>query len=964
MSRVRFVAAIAALMTFVAVPSFSQTTNAGAANGQAGKSKTLQTVQVLGSRIKKAAMVNQTPVITITSEDIQDSGLASIGDILQQLAISGSAISTHMNSANNFGGAPDGSGVGQGAATISLRSLGSKRTLILVDGLRWVNGSSASGVSASVDLNTIPTGAIDRIEILANGASPLYGSDAIGGVINIITKKSQDGAAAHVYYGDHSVGAGNVHRTDLSFGGKGDRYQFFLDLSHLKQTAISSTAWGVSDQCVPGTGLANCSAYTANGIVRFQAPNGNTYGGLCPNGICHLAPNGVAADGKQTFPSGYHQFTGADRYFYPVGELLLTPSKRTGFFANVTYKVTDNVKMYLRGTYSQRDSSSTAAPVDLGIGPVQCGPTSVCFHTNVDVTNPYNPFGFTLDASNPNTGAARRLVEFGPRIPTQKVDTRYFAGGFTGFFDVGDHEFNWDVNFVRATNDATQRIQGTFSATNVQKALGPLADCTADANCVPLNIFGGAGTITQDMLDYIRYVPFQSSHQGMGLASANISGNLLRLPAGSLDFAAGYAHRNMDGNFMPDANAVANGTLPTSGGYKTDEAYVELNIPLLANKPGFKSLNLDVASRYTRNSIFGGTANSKAGFYWQVYDDLTLRGTWGQGFRAPSIGELYSPVLHPNLTIVDPCNYNSALMSPQVAANCKTLGVPDPSTFQQANIQISTSSGGNIHLQPERSRGITLGGVYSPAWAANTSWSQRLDFTLTYYKTTIRNVIEVADPQSLLNRCALTLDPSACGQQKRNAAGFLVLIQNTLQNIGRTDTSGFDFGVNWQGVETGIGRFGASVQGTYVKEFRTMEVGSGTVSPKAPGIEVDTSAIPRLSGRFRINWQRQNWRAAWTMRYISGLTEGCGRAAGFPICEGAPSPRFPAGTHHIGTIVYNDARVTWTLPITLPTALTLGVNNIFGRDASPCVTCRLNGYDATTYDLPGRLYYISANVKF
>jgi hypothetical protein len=169
----------------------------------------LEAVEVTGSRIKKAEVEGQTPVLTITSKDIEATGLGSIGDVIQRLSVSGSSLNTKFNSAGNFGFPPDGGGVGSGSTTISLRNLGAKRTLILVDGLRWVNESSASGVSAAVDLNTIPSSIVDRIEILTDGASSLYGSDAIAGVVNIITKKKTDGLSLHAYYGNTQPLTGN-----------------------------------------------------------------------------------------------------------------------------------------------------------------------------------------------------------------------------------------------------------------------------------------------------------------------------------------------------------------------------------------------------------------------------------------------------------------------------------------------------------------------------------------------------------------------------------------------------------------------------------------------------------------------------------------------------------------------------------------------------------------------------------
>ena len=188
--------ALALALVATALPAAAQDNTGSTANPQ--QATKLETIEVTGSRIKGADMATQVPVVTISSADIEKTGLTSVGDILQQLSSSGSALNTKFNSAGNFGFPPDGSGVGSGSATLDLRNLGAKRVLVLVDGIRWVNESSASGVSAAVDLNTIPASIIDRIEILQDGASSLYGSDAIAGVVNIITKHSQEGASANV----------------------------------------------------------------------------------------------------------------------------------------------------------------------------------------------------------------------------------------------------------------------------------------------------------------------------------------------------------------------------------------------------------------------------------------------------------------------------------------------------------------------------------------------------------------------------------------------------------------------------------------------------------------------------------------------------------------------------------------------------------------------------------------------
>jgi iron complex outermembrane recepter protein len=927
----------------------------------------LEAVEVTGSRIKRAESEGQEPVITITADEIAKTGLASIGDIIQQLSVSGSSLNTKFNSAGNFGFAPDGSGVGSGSTTISLRNLNAKRTLILVDGLRWVNESSASGVSAAVDLNTIPAGAVERIEILTDGASALYGSDAIAGVINIITKKSQDGAGVNLYYGDYSTGDGKTYNGDLSFGAKGDRYSFFFDLSHYKQNGISSAEFPQgSAECVPGTGLANCSSATPFTRVLFDTPGGVNYGGLCPGGFCSITANGAAGStGLQDFPGGYHHFGTADRFNFAPYNLLLTPSERTGFFGQFDYKIADNVHLYAKGVYNTRKSTNQAAPEPIFLGQAFCFLIDRCYTVGVDATNPYNPFGFSLDPNSPDFGIGRRPIEGGPRVFSQKVDTRYFATGLTGNFEAWGHGYNWDVNVVRADNDATQDVTGTYNIAHIQEALGPLTACQADPNCVPLNLFGGPGSLTPEMLNYIQYHEHDTSHQSLGIITANISGDLLQLPAGPLDFAAGYEYRDLSGNYQPDAVVVAgdsNGvpSKPTSGSYNVDEFYVELNIPVLSDMALAKHLDFNVASRYSDYSTFGSTTNSKLGFRWQVVDDLTFRGTYAEGFRAPSIGELFGTFSRFDATLTDPCNNATG----QRAANCVVLGVPNPATFQQSNPQISVLTGGNRNLQPEKSRNTTLGAVYSPTFAENASWSQKTDLEVTYYNIRVKDAIQAKDAQTLLDRCADTLDPAFCSVQARNGAGFVAFLDDTLENLGRVETSGWDFTLNWIGPDTGWGRPGANWQNTYVDKYKAVDTTTNEAEPQGPGVEVTDSGIPRFRSTLRLDWQIDAWNFGYTLRYLSQLTEDCASAAGFPICNGPVSDSTPNGSHHLGASTYHDVRASWKTPLATPLTVSGGINNVWSKTPPICVSCSLNGYDASNYDLPGRFWYVEASLRF
>ena len=920
--------------------------------------QTLQAIEVTGSRIRKAEIEGQSPVQVITSADIEATGLGTIGDIIQRLSVSGSSLNTKFNSAGNFGFPPDGGGVGSGSTTISLRNLGAKRTLILVDGLRWVSESSASGVSAAVDLNTIPASAVERIEILTDGASSLYGSDAIAGVVNVITKKTQEGALVRVNYGDYSKDGGATKQGNFSLGGSGDRFDFFVDLSHYDQDGISSDVWEQSRFPVPGTGVDNGSSATPTGRFVFAPLDPtNTYGGLCPidggASFCNIAGNG-AAGGIPTI-ADFHGWSNADRFNFAPYNLLLTPSKRDGLFAQGSYRINDYVKWGIKGSYTTRDSTNQAAPEPIFLGS-EAGTYGLGDFTAIDATNPYNPFGMTIGPEGTLVG--RRPIEGGPRVFRQEVDTRYFSTSLSGDFGVGERNFFWDVNYINAENKATQTVTGTYNIAHIQRALGPVGECTDP--CVPLNLFGGPGTITPEMLDYILFTEVDRSQQELESWTANISGDVVHLPAGMLAFAAGYEHRDQSGYYTPDAvvtagesNGVPSG--PTKGDYSVNEFYLELNAPLLADVAFARRLDLSLATRYSDYSNFGSTTNNKFGLRWQVSDDFTLRGTWAEGFRAPSIGELYGTFSRFDATIQDPCNFATG----QTAANCASLGVPDPANFEQANTQISVVTGGNPDLQPETSESTTIGAVYSPGWGENTAWSQKVDFELTWYRIRMQDAIQASDAQTQLDRCVETLDPVFCTGIGRSSGGNINQFDNTLFNLGRIDTRGIDLGINWIGNETGIGTFGASLQTTWVDSYEAIASDSGLAEPRSVGFEVTDSAIPKWRATARLNWSAGDWGASWAMRYFSDLTESCGGALGYPICDDSDADR-----NHLGATTYNDVRLSWTSPTDLRLTVAGGVNNVFGKEPPVCLSCSLNGYDASTYDLPGRYSYLEATIRF
>jgi iron complex outermembrane recepter protein len=613
---------------------------------------TLDAVQVTGTRIKKAELETQVPVQTLTREDIDRTGLTSIADVVQALTASGSALNTKFNSSGNFGFPPDGSGVGAGSAQVDLRHLGSRRVLVLVDGMRWVNEASASGVGAAVDLNTIPLAIVERIEVLEDGASALYGSDAIAGVVNIITRRNFEGASVSVQYGEYEEGDGATTKADLAWGWNGERSNLFLGASYTDQERVSSADRQQARFPVPGTGVAFGSSGTPTGRFIFRNPNTGVNHDLTPN----TGANNPFYDPTQTGctrTDDYHCFATADRFNFSPFNLVLTPSERAGLFGQFRFDVSDSTSWYVRGLYNRRKSTNQAAPEPIFLGLSAGTGNPRADNIFISRLNPFNPFGFDLDARLSTPAAQRNLfligrrpVEGGPRVFEQEVDTWYVGTGVEGRFDVGQRTWFWDANLAYSENQAEQTNFGSYDIRNIALALGDPAACAAVAGCTPLNLFGGPGTITPQMLAFIQPVVRDRSENTLFQATANVTGDLVDLWAGPLSFAGGVEHRRYEGFYQPDALTVAgfyNGvpSRPTSGEYDVSELYTEFNVPLFVDSPLGKSLDLSLAGRYSDYSTFGGEFTGKLGLRWQLVDELLFRATYAEGFRAPSIGELF-----------------------------------------------------------------------------------------------------------------------------------------------------------------------------------------------------------------------------------------------------------------------------------------------------------------------------------
>ena len=905
---------------------------------------------VTGSRIRRDPLDQPSPVITVDEQAIARTGLSSIADTLQRIPSSAGGLNTKFNNSGNFGNPPDGGGVGAGSAAIDLRYLGAKRTLVLVDGLRYVNGASASGIPASVDLNSIPDVMIGRVEVLQSGASPLYGSDAIAGVVNIITKSTQDGFRAQAQYGQFlEQEDGRTQNYQISWGnGSDSAVDFVAGGFYIKQESVSARDRTISQFPNPGQtscadAIGGCSSYTPLGRFLVNGQN-----------LTLRAPvTGRRPVYDPTLTGGdFRAFTAGDRFNFAPFNYFLTPSERYGGFVNARAELTEAINFRLKAVYNRRNSQNQAAFLPLPLGP-DAGGGPLTRIISIDATNPFNPFGRTLSGGGdgqPATYSAifRRLVEAGQRTYSQTVDTMQVTGTFDGRFELFGRNWYWDASAVVGHNDADQLFTGNVNVARLQQALGPVGQCTG--SCVPLNVFGGLGSITPEMLDFIGFDERSRSSQKLNDYTVNLSGELFDLPGGPVGIAVGYEHRYQFGSFTPDPiiQAGLGADIPAQaarGSFNVDEVYGEIRLPILKDVPFFSSLEVNGAVRHSDYSTFGGNTTLTGGALWKPVADLLLRGSYAESVRAPSIGELFGAQSRFDQSLADPCS--NVAGSPYrtnatVRTNCAADGVPANGSYAEPAGQLPVLTGGNSALQPEKARTLLFGGVYSPRWARGGVLNA-LSLELNYYDVKVRDAIAGIPADVLLNRCAFNADALSCAATTRTANGFVSAISGLLLNTGGIQTRGIDGTFNLRTAQTGAGVFGLSVIGNYLLRYQeTVPATNGSTTTSYTGFERGSpdQAYPRFKGLATIDWAVGPVTASITGRYIDNVVE------------------IQNGTE-LKERLYGDAQFVFR-PSFLEQrlALTLGVNNLFDTDPPACFSCSLNNYDPTTYDVPGRFGYL------
>lgn len=778
------------------------------------------TIIVTGSRIRRDEFTTTEPLTVITAAEITQSGFNSATDALQSTAVTQG--SGQIN--NAYGGfVTDG---GTGANTLGLRGLGPARTLILLNGRRLAPGGSRGSVLAA-DLNVLPTAIVDRIEVLKAGASSIYGSDAIAGVVNIITDRKLTGLSIDAQVNVPEVGDGVDRRIAASFGIQANRLNVIGSVEYRKRDALARNDVRFFDCPVggfltgEGTEFGSGDVAGFDGTTCFTLDNGgvtiNTLGLPTQIGIGRTSGlpgrfNRFVPDAGQT-TGPLPGFLGVGFYdrdsFDPVqeNEPLITGAEILTGYLSATYDTgfLGNSELYGEMLATRRKSSSPLYR-QLVLDYLRGSPLLPANIRDGLFANP-------TPTSSGRQIAARAFIGYGLTDSRQKVDYVRASGGLRGdfFFD----GWRYDAYVGKSWNDATYEIESFLTdrlanSLNVVQNPDGSFSCASQAsnpNCVAAPALSAGvigGVLPAEFRDYIVDNTIGTTEFRETTLAFGVDGPLFRLPGGNAQLALGTEYRKQRINDQPDQNSV-NGNLfgltagtPTVGSDSVKEVFAELFLPLLADRPFFYRLNLDGSVRYTDYKSYGGDTTYKIAGEWQPIRNFGFRGSYGTSYRAPALAEQFlgatSGFLGSNN---DPC---SALPDPSeqspteqiVARNCASIGLP--ADFEQrSGITVFRVGGAAAGLKAETSKNWSVGAVARPRLPG--SWGS-LSLSLDYFNIQVDNGVSDLSGGTILNRCysAVNFDPNAgfCRFVQRDANNVLT-VTSSFVNLSEDIVKGFEF---------------------------------------------------------------------------------------------------------------------------------------------------------------------------
>ena len=870
-------------------------------------------VEVTGSNIKRVEGETGLPLQIMTREELLRGGVQTAQELLQRISAN-----------QSFGSFNEAMGEGStlvGFTSASLRGLGSQRTLVLLNGRRLAPYALSGG--QSVDLSAIPASAIDRVEILKDGASAVYGTDAIGGVINFILRDDFTGAEFNGNYYATEQGGGNNWRVNAT-AGKGslakDRYNVFVSVDYFKQDSLgASQRDSTKTALIPEIGFDRTSPYSFPANIN-QAAHSNVF--FNPT----IPLTGATADScfpPVSFPTPKAPF--ACRFDYASVIDTIPEAEKTNVFARFTGRIDTDTQFFAEGAYYHGSFTQRMSPTAVisNAGRVVLPPVS-----------PFYPTGFV--AGMPGGDPTRpvvldyRTIELGPRIDRARAEQWNAVVGLEGVLEGWDYAL---AAIYTSNRQIDEYLRGFVSdhlftplvLSGVVDPFGPNAPATLDRM--------RATQITGEANDN------RASNYGV---SASMSNDVYKLAAGPVAVALGLDARRErleqgNADFLVDGDVLGGaGVIPSLpvGTRTVWSLFGEASVPIA---PG---LEASLAARYDHYSDFGGTTNPKVTLRWQPSRTLLLRGSYGTGFRAPTLSDLFQPQL---------VNYSEGDFGDPI--RCPVTS----DSFDCDGVAVKT--GGNPALQPERSRQLNAGIVFEPASGLSAS--------VDYYRVTIRNVIATVGLDAIFNDYAqwapsyvVRKPPDA---EHPNLPGPIEYVVQTQTNVGQITTSGLDLNLRWQGGATPRGQVSVDLDGTYVLDYRHTGFAS-LADASGVGMRPDdgTGVIARYRQYAQLNWAWSAWGATLANTYQSGYRE-C------DLLTVDPGTQRCTGTRHVASYAIWDLQGRYTG--FRNATLTVGVHNLFDRDpplssASATSPTFQAGIDPSYADPRGRIYYAALRYAF
>lgn len=911
-----------------------------------------QRVEITGSRIKSLNGTSTSPITSVSEEQINASQPVAIEEVIRGLPAAVPAIGPGTN---------NGTG---GGATIDLRGLGSNRSLVLVNGRRLV----PFDLNGVVDTNSVPIALLSRVDVFTGGASAVYGADAVAGVVNFVMKKNFRGVEVQSTYGSSEKSDAKRRRTDITVGsaladGKGN---VALSIGTTSTDAVRQGKREIGELSRSSTtgnpqgSFTTVPAYLDSAQISYQ-----------------LTPSGDPSTGLETFnfnPLNYYQ----------------TPLKRLQATALGNYVINDYAEVYAELSYTRSNVTSNLAP------------SGTFFNTfSIPIGNPFINStlradlctNYSIAAANCVVGSAtefsadvgRRFVELGPRINDFRNKTLQSTVGLKGLIA---GPWSYDFYVSRGEADQNQLLINWGSSSKVQQALRSLngTTCVDPSNgCVPLNIFGAAGTITPAMAKFINLSSITTVGIKQDVAALTVSGDLgaikspfSRRPIG---VAVGLENRKMTANNFADAAGQLNGEVlgtgapsPTvEGSFKLSEVYAEAQIPLITDAPFAHSLSLDLGVRQSEFKTSSSTSYSsyKVGGDWEPVKGFRIRAMGQRATRAPNVSELFQPVITSlDNAAVDPCEGTNIVPGDVGRAGtltnlCVVTGVPAArvGTLPAPSAgQINVLTGGNTALKPEVADTVTVGFVFEPSFVPG------LTISLDYYKIDIDKAISSPDVDDVLLGCySAQFNPgfalnASCGLVGRGPGGTFngssaPGVALVTSNLGKQATSGFDLGIDYRMKLGGMGTLDLGLQLNSVDKYWDQAT-PVSVKRDCLGYYSTACGAPNYKQKFsqRANWSVGDFKVGYNWRYVSKVTEEPGGTNFLPAYS------------TINAYSYVDMSASWQVMKTL--RLNLSVNNAF--DKKPPAVGNTIGTTATNsgntfpqnYDAVGRYWTIGANLKF